>query len=148
MYVSHQSKRINDAVVKIDREALADEIQALADNISTLYGEYRAAGTSNHWPAGDMSQEDIFNEAKNLEAKLIERYYKNYEARVQSCIRRARNVLHIEWREHWKIAHGVTSQHQLTDMIKFLAMIADDVRNHAPIKDWGDSERDAKKQKP
>ncbi len=128
MFRRKQSRTI-DKLVKIDREALASELENLSRKISALVGEYRGPMQEEWWKnATKESAQAVHQGMARIEGKLIEKYSDRHGTDVWMLIRRASKVIPLERSMIWRLQHGVRSEHDLFEICTVLATIADDIR--------------------
>lgn len=116
-------------MVTIDRDALAKELEAVAQKVAALLGEYRGP-IQEAWWKDSMSRDPREAQAGHarMEGKLIEKYSDRHAATVWMLIRRASKIIPLDKGEVWRIQHGIRSEHDLSALYVLLANLADDVR--------------------
>lgn len=127
---------------QIDRDALAKEVETLADEISAVSGEYRAqsilasqrdfdahrAAMYSNLKAGDpppMITQDHSTEAR---AKLLQRFNdKIGSARIFNILLRVQKCISLDRSDIWHFERGIDT-HQIEELPKLLSMIAVELR--------------------
>lgn len=131
--ILEKRKRIEmyEKVVRIDREALADDLEDLARDISGVATEYAGQIQEAFWSETLSGSGAIPGRSAQAraEGRMIAAFGAKYQAKAYILIRRASKVVPIEAGMHWRIQHGVRSEHDLATLTIFLSQLSDDVRN-------------------
>jgi membrane protein YdbS with pleckstrin-like domain len=118
-----------DKMVTIDRDALATELEVIAQKIAALLGEYRGPIQEAWWKDSESRGSRAAHAGHAImEGKLIEKYSDRHAATVWMLIRRASKVIPLDRGEIWTIEHGIRGEHDLNALYMLLANLADDIR--------------------
>jgi hypothetical protein len=123
--------RTMDNHPEIDRDELADEVEAMSGKIAALVGEFRGPMQEAWWNEARNAGEPRLDKAR-IEGKLVEKFSDRYGASVWVLIRTASKVVSMDRSELWGLQSGIRGEREITELYMFLARLAADIRNPAP----------------
>lgn len=143
VWLSRRAARLQDRHVKIDRDALADELAELCHKIGALSGGFSGPMQEAWWAEavrkGAASNPHQVRAA--VEGRLIEKFTERYIGKVWVLIRRSQKVVAIDRNDLFRLQVGIRSEQDLAALVVFLATLSDDVRNPAPLLPMSDRHR-------